>query len=110
MKRREAVAGIGALLLTACSQPVVPTVANRPLSVNVYVHSGFASPRPEWGKVPGTQCPHQWPWAAMKKRDRIPERDEYDEREPWVTDYRLSLMQSVGISGVIYQVEYDHAA
>jgi hypothetical protein len=110
VNRREAAVSLGALVLAACSGEVLPPEVRGPLSVNVYVHSGFANPRPEYGRVPGTQAPWEYPWASMKKRDRIPAMGEYDESQPWVTEYRLALMQSVGIGSVIYQVEFDHAA
>ncbi len=104
MNRREAVIGIGAWALSACVEPTVPEILP-PASISIYVHSGWASPRPEYGKVPGTQCPSEYPWKAMKNQDRIPALGEYDESDPAITDYRLGLMQYAGISAAIYQVE-----
>lgn len=73
----------------------------------VYVYCGFASPRPEWGKVPGIQCPTQWPWKLQTK-DRVPALGEYDERNPDVTKWRLQQMQRGKIDYACYQVEWRH--
>jgi hypothetical protein len=73
--------------------------------MSVYVFSGWANPRPEYGKVPGVQCPWEHPWKSLRTNDRLPIMGEYDERDPAITEQRLRWMEWAGISGAVYQVE-----
>jgi hypothetical protein len=110
MNRREAVVALGALALSACTDSITAPVITHPVVIGVHLHNGFASPRPEYGHVPGTQCPYQYPWKAMKTSDRVPLWGEYDERESWVTEKRVGLMRESGISFAIYQIDTDYRA
>jgi hypothetical protein len=92
----------------ACSESTSPPVVEIPLTMKVYVHCGFASPRPEYGKVPGVQSPFQYPWDVMKTDDREPALGYYDESDPAITRWRCEQMSSAGIDSAIYQVETDY--
>ena len=111
MNRREAVAAFGALALTACGDAgITAALAHEPLNHGAYVHCGFRTPRPEYGKVPGTQCPWPRPWDAMKTEDRVPAWGEYDEGERWVTEERCRLMEFGGINFAVYQIDTNYLA
>ena len=60
--------------------------------MGVSVFSGWENPRSEYGKVPGTQCPWQYPWDALQRDDRIPLMGRYNEADPWVTEQRCEMM------------------
>lgn len=79
-----------------------------PVTHGVSVHCGWASPRPEHGKVPGVQSPNRWPWRILRTRDRVPALGAYDERDPRVTKRRLEWMREGGIDYACYQVEWRH--
>jgi hypothetical protein len=81
---------------------------SRPLSMGAYVHCGWANPRPEYGLVPGVQCPNQYPWDVLRTRDREPELGYYDERDPGVTEWRCQQMERGGLGFAVYQVEWRH--
>lgn len=85
---------------------VVPPDWNPPMGVSVFC--GWASPRKEYGAVPGVQCPSLWPWKAIQTKDRVPALGEYDERLPEVTQWRLEQMQRGKIDFVCYQIEWAH--
>ena len=106
MNRREAVIGLGALALSACTEISAPT--EQPTYAGVYEFPGFASPRPEWKQVPGTQCPWQYPWDEMRTDDRVPAKGNYNEAEPWVQEYRAGLMEWAGVSFTVIQLEWNH--
>lgn len=89
-------------------KPVPPPVAQKPVTMVTSVFCGWASPRPEFGAVPGSQCPNEWPWKAMQTEDRIPAMGEYDERDPAVTAWRLQKMKEGGIDVACYQVDWSH--
>ena len=74
----------------------------------VSVFCGWASPRPDHGRVPGVQSPNKWPWKVLQTRDRVPALGEYDERDPAVVSQRLRWMQEGGIDYACYQVEWAH--
>jgi hypothetical protein len=76
--------------------------------MSVYLFSGWANPREEFGKVPGTQCPAREPWKVMRTSDREPLLGYYDERLPEITEQRLKWMESAGINNCVVQIEYDH--
>lgn len=80
------------------------------VSVGVYVFPGWADPAPEWGRVPGVQCPQEHPWAVLQTGDRVPELGYYDEREPRVTAWRCLQMRRARIDYAIYQVGWDGEA
>lgn len=71
-----------------------------------YVFCGWANPRPEFGQVPGVQCPVANPWIRME--DRVPALGQYDERDPAITAKRLEWMQQGRIDYACYQVEWRH--
>lgn len=77
------------------------------LYMGVSVFTGWASPRPEYGKVPGVQCPVEYPWRSMLRRDRVPAIGEYDEARPEVTLWRIQQMQRGGIEWCTYQHEWS---
>lgn len=75
--------------------------------MGVSVFAGWASPRPEYGTVPGVQCPLEWPWRGMKVPNRVSALGEYDEALPEVTLWRLAQMARGGISWCTYQHEWS---
>lgn len=104
---------LGALAVAACtdSTGAAPSAAPEfPLSVNIFIFSGYAVPREEFGRVPGIQCPWPSAWGAMKKQDRIPAIGEYNEADQAISDYYLALLEYAGIDSAVYQIEVDHAA
>lgn len=78
-----------------------------PLYMGVSVFTGWASPRPEYGLVPGVQCPNQYPWAQMKVPNRVPLLGQYDEANPNVTIWRISHMIDGKIDWCTYQHEWS---
>lgn len=78
-----------------------------PLYMGVSVFTGWASPRPEYGLVPGVQCPLEYPWRGMRTKDRLPAIGEYDEADPAVTAWRIEQMQKGKIDWVTYQHEWS---
>lgn len=76
------------------------------LSMGVYEFNGWANPRPEFGLVPGVQCPISNPWVDMP--DRVPSQGQYDERDPEITRMRLAWMQTGKIDYTIRQMEWRH--
>jgi hypothetical protein len=105
VKRRDFPLALAALAIS-CREAVAPIMGNPPqVSMGVSVFPGWANPRPEFGLVPGTQCPNQHPWEAIKTTDRVPLLGEYDERLIAVTEKRLEWMEYAGIGFACYQVE-----
>ena len=78
----------------ACGEKIVGIPEMEPpVTISVYVFSGWATPRDDFGKVPGTQCPAHEPWKVMRTSDREPLLGYYDERDPEVTRKRLEWME-----------------
>lgn len=77
------------------------------LYMGVSVFTGWASPRPEYGQVPGIQCPVEYPWRNMRVPNRVPAIGEYDETLLEVTVWRLGQMQKGKIDWVTYQHEWS---
>lgn len=78
-----------------------------PVYMGVSVFTGWASPRPEYGLVPGVQCPVQYPWREIKRKDRTPAIGEYDEALPEVTVWREAQMIRGKIDFCVYQHEWS---
>lgn len=90
-----------------------------PLYMGVYLFPGWASPRPEYGLVPGVQCPLKWPWADPSEEgqanrtpskvlaNRTPAIGEYDEALPEVTVWREAQMIRGKIDFCVYQHEWS---
>lgn len=95
------------MLMGACEQEKVLGPRKKALSMGVSVFPGWANPRPEFGLVPGVQCPQSNPWAGLRTEDRIPAIGQYDERDPAVTSWRLEQMEKAGIEWVTYQHEWS---
>lgn len=100
-------AASAAFIGMACDADRVLYPRPRPVSPGVSVFTGWASPRPEYGKVPGVQCPLQYPWTAMRTADRVPAIGQYDEKRPEVTSWRLEQMRRGGIEWCTYQHEWS---
>jgi hypothetical protein len=109
--RREFVTSCGkaaaAFMLMACEARRMNEPTSRELSMGVSVFTGWADPRPEFGLVPGVQCPVQHPWAAMLASNRVPAIGQYNEADPAVTTWRLAQMERGGIDWVTYQHEWS---
>lgn len=92
----------------ACNQEKLLAPARpRPLAMGVSVFTGWASPRPEYGLVPGVQCPNPRPWEMMRTADRVPAIGQYDEANPAVTAWRLEQMQRGGVDWCTYQHDWS---
>jgi hypothetical protein len=111
MNRREAVIGLGALAVSACAgSEITPPEVMPPLTMNVSVFCGWATPRPEYGSVPGTQSPWANPWESLRTNDRTPLMGEYNEALPEITERRCEMMEYGVIGCAVYQVEMKKAA
>lgn len=77
-----------------------------PVYMGVSVFTGWASPRPDYGLVPGVQCPQQYPWVGIQK-NRTPAMGQYDEAQSQVTTWRLSQMQRGKLDYCVYQHEWS---
>ena len=108
-KRRQFLQSVGAFLVAAACRPekLFGPVKKPPVSLGVSVFTGWADPRPEYGKVPGVQCPALHPWAQMRTTDRVPAIGQYNEADPAVTAWRLAQMERGGIEWVTYQHEWS---
>lgn len=96
------------VFMSACEQErIIAATKPRPLSMGVSVFAGWADPRPDFGLVPGVQCPQLHPWAGLRTADRVPAIGQYDERQQSVTDWRLAQMERGGIDWVTYQHEWS---
>jgi hypothetical protein len=93
--------------MAACDSERLFGPRKKALSMGVSVFPGWANPRPEFGLVPGVQCPQSNPWAGLRTDDRIPAIGQYDERVPSVTLWRLQQMERAGIEWVTYQHEWS---
>lgn len=111
MKRRQFPLALVALL-AACKEAVSPNYEQQEVRLTrwAYIHCGFESPRREFGKVPSTQCPWQWPWEAMKRPDRMPAKGFYNEAEPWVTAWYLDVLREGRVDCAVYQTDTDYNA
>jgi hypothetical protein len=107
--RREFLKSAYTFLFAAACNPVSIFGEDRrwPLEFGSYVHCGWANPRPEFGIVPGVQCPTATPWA-LKTQDRQPALGYYDEREIGITKWRCQEMRRAGLDYAVYQVEWNH--
>lgn len=100
---------MGAFLFAlACGEPTVPVIMHT-LMMGVSEFCGFETPRSEFGFVPGTQCPAQFPWDNIVTEDRVPALGEYNEADPEIEPQRAVMMQQAGLDYTIKQVEWGHA-
>jgi hypothetical protein len=91
---------------------VVPPVVRlpRPL-VGVSYFCGWETRRAEYGIVPRTECPDEYPWTTLKTPDRKMAigGGQYDEADPRVTKQRIEWAEWAGIDFFTYQVQWAHA-
>jgi hypothetical protein len=109
MKRRDF--PLALLALAACGKATTdPPAVEVPVTMGVSVCPIWENPRGEYGKVPGTQCPWQYPWENLATDDRVPLLGQYNEALPGITEKRLEWMEYAGIGFACYQVELKMAA
>lgn len=107
--RREFLKSAYLFLFTVACRPesIFGERSRTPIEFGSYVFCGWANPRPEFGIVPGVQCPTATPWV-LQTRDREPLLGYYDESDPGITKWRCQEMRRAGLDYAVYQVEWNH--